>query len=140
MTLGYLFVYGTLRRGASADLSLQYPDSVRWVRCGWVHGQLFRVTYYPGLVLQASGNRVMGDLFELINPDVMLACLDDFEGCSERYPTPHEYRRQLTDIFCDAGPPHKAWVYVYHHATHGLGTISSGNFLESEEMNTGQLT
>jgi gamma-glutamylcyclotransferase (GGCT)/AIG2-like uncharacterized protein YtfP len=138
MTPGYLFVYGTLRRGASADLSLQYPDNVRWLRHGWVLGQLFQVSYYPGLVLEATGNRIVGDLFELLNPDLQLACLDDFEGCSERFPMPHEYQRQMTEIFSDSAPPLPAWVYVYHAPTHGLDTIPSGNFLKSEAMKTGQ--
>jgi len=149
MSPSYLFVYGTLRLGASADLSLQYPDAVRWITKGWVHGHLYRVSYYPGLVLplqgksQVSGlpqcataNRVIGDIFEVLTPAELIPCLDDFEACSERFEPPHEYVRQKMDVFVEGAAPLSAWVYLYNLDTEGLAPIFSGDFLDSKEEKT----
>jgi len=149
MTPSYLFAYGTLRLGASADLSVQYPDAVRWIAQGWVHGHLYRVSYYPGLVLalqgksQASGlpqcakaTQVIGDIFELLTPGELMPRLDDFEACGERFEPPHEYVRQKMDVFVDGAAPLSAWVYLYNLDTAGLDLIFSGDFLNSKEEKT----
>lgn len=127
----YLFAYGTLRRGAAADLSVQYPDAVRWHSAGWLKGHLFRVTYYPGLVLYPADQRVVGDIFELMQPNHMLQVLDAFEACSPQSPPPHEYVRRLLTINRADAPSLQAWVYVYNHGTQTLDSISSGDFLNS---------
>lgn len=125
----YLFVYGTLRRGASADLAVQYPDAVRWHTTGWLQGHLYRISYYPGLVLHPDGPRVVGDIFELMRPSETLAMLDEFEACSPQHPPPHEYTRQRVTVQCAQSHAVPAWTYVYNHAVQTLNAISSGDFL-----------
>ena len=49
----YVFVYGTLRRGGSNDITRLVP-SPRWVGTAQVAGQMYNLGAYPGLVLHAG--------------------------------------------------------------------------------------
>lgn len=117
-----LFVYGSLRRNATGA---HHPllAAARCLGRATVEGTLYRVAWYPGLVLEAGGGEVVGELYELpsAGADTMLAALDDYEGTG--------FGRRHTRARLDAtGEPLDTWTYEYLGATPTLERISSGDY------------
>lgn len=90
-------------------------------------GILYRVADYPGLVAGPLGE-VVGDLFALPDPAMVLARLDEHEECSDHFPRPHEYRRERLIVMTPQGPV-EAWTYLYAWDTSGLEPVADGDFL-----------
>lgn len=118
-----LFVYGTLRKGASADLSRNM--NLTYVGRDKINGEMYNVGYFPGLVSALPGNpyhpdlpSVEGDLFRVENPSVSWV-LDAYEGV----PTLYDRVRVRT-----AGLRH-VWLYVYQRDTANLPLVESGDWL-----------
>lgn len=81
MTL-YVFAYGTLRAGEINDLArhadaraLPAPRQVGQAR---LPGQLYDFGDWPGLVDQADGAAVLGEVYEV--DELLLALMDEIEG------------------------------------------------------------
>ena len=95
----YVFVYGTLRRGGSNDITLLAP-APRWVGTAQVAGQMYNLGAYPGLVLHAGqeqGARVQGEVYA-IEP-ALEAVLDEIE---EVFPhATGEYAKREMDVLVD---------------------------------------
>ena len=95
----YVFVYGTLRRGGSHDITLLAP-APRWVGTAQVAGQMYNLGAYPGLVLHAGqeqGARVQGEVYA-IEP-ALEAVLDEIE---EVFPqATGEYAKREMDVLVD---------------------------------------
>ena len=96
-----------------------------------VAGRLYDLGAYPGMVLSDDGSYVRGEIYE-VRPDdwyTVIQRLDDYEGCSERDPLPHEYRRELVRAELRSGEVIDAWAYVLNRHAEGLREIVSGDFL-----------
>jgi len=113
-----VFVYGTLRRGASNHYRIQ---SAEFVTAGSVCGQLFRVTWYPAL-LSGGPDLVKGELYRVSSSS--LSELDEFEGC--------EYRRIKTEVLLEDGTSEQAWVWEWLGNTNKLVRVLSGDWLQEE--------
>lgn len=87
-----VFVYGTLRRGASNHFRMAGAE---FVCAGSVAGKLYQIDWFPGLILDAAGDPIRGEVFE-VGPD-LLAALDTFEGVSADE-SQSEYRRVTTVV------------------------------------------
>ncbi len=122
-----LFVYGTLRPGHGGPMAQWLIRHADHREPCWAAGRLYRVADYPGFVPGSDG-RVAGDLFALPNDPTLLAALDEHEECSDRFPEPHEYRRERLIVQGRDGPV-EAWVYVYSLDVAGLEHIAHGDFL-----------
>lgn len=122
-----LFVYGTLRSGHSGPEAAWLRAAARHIGPAVTRGLLYRIADYPGFIPGPCGN-VVGDLFALHDPAAALARLDDYEECSDRFPTPHEYRRELRTVMTPHGPA-TAWAYVYAWDISGQEPIAGGDFL-----------
>ncbi len=112
-----IFVYGTLRMGASNHHRL---EGSRFLGGGIVRGRMFRIAWYPGVVLDPDAGDVAGEL-HAVDP-AMLAALDEYEGS--------EYLR--TRVSVDRGPgmpPLDAWIWEYRMPVGGLARIASGDWL-----------
>lgn len=115
-----LFVYGSLRRNHSGATHPLLAGTIHHGNAT-VQGTLYRVSWYPGLVLAGDG-RVHGELFEFptARADAMLAALDDYEGSG--------YARRITRVQLADGRSVDAFVYTYLGPTAGLPVIASGDF------------
>lgn len=83
----HVFVYGTLRRGGSNDITRLSP-APRWLGFAQVAGMLFHLGAYPGMTL--GGDRpVHGEVYA-IEP-ALETVLDAIEGLGGDYPA-DEYR------------------------------------------------
>lgn len=133
MSQAYLFVYGTLRRGAETRmyrLLAQHSDFVG--EASW-KGRLYKVDYYPGAVPSDDpAHRVKGEVYVLREPASILAALDVYEDCGPGSAEPAEYVRSRQEVILGNGQRLTAWVYVYQRPTTGLTEIVSGDFLRTE--------
>lgn len=111
-----VFVYGTLRRGGSNHHRMEGGN---WLGPATVAGRLYRVDWYPALVLDAAAGPVAGDLFEI--PEGQLPQLDDYEGS--------EYRRVKAQVLTAEGESVEAWAWEWQEDAHGLQLIAGGNWL-----------
>jgi gamma-glutamylcyclotransferase (GGCT)/AIG2-like uncharacterized protein YtfP len=111
-TCPYLFVYGSLRPGASNAHARALARQARLVGKGKVQGRLYRVNWYPGMVLSTSPqDTVCGEVYQLRDPDALLALLDEYEGCGAAGAS--EFVRILGTVRLDGGAPLQCWLYVY---------------------------
>ena len=124
----HLFVYGTLRPGARHDLQATLRRHARWLGPGQAAGRLYDLGRYPGLVPDARGATVHGDVYRLRHKRALLAVLDRYEACGARMPQPREYRREVMPVSFR----HRriwAWVYVYNRPVTGLRAVAGGDYL-----------
>jgi gamma-glutamylcyclotransferase (GGCT)/AIG2-like uncharacterized protein YtfP len=83
-----VFVYGTLRRGGSNHFRM---EGAEFISAGTIRGRMYRLGWYPGLVLDEAGDELVGEVYE-VGP-TLLAELDLFEGLSAGEIQGSEYRR-----------------------------------------------
>jgi len=96
-----IFVYGTLRRGSARSIFIRFPRS-EFIADAKVSGTLYDLGTYPGLLLDESDSKVIGEVYEV--DDETLRELDDFEASSA-------YLRKQVDIF--VGTQRRVcWIYV----------------------------
>lgn len=122
-----LFVYGTLRRGSDHANAARLGRESDWLGTARLIGTLYRVSWYPALVLEGSDS-VTGDLLRLHDAAASLRWLDAFEGCAPDDPPPHDYRRETAHVITPRGQV-TASVYVWNLAADGLERIASGDWL-----------
>lgn len=123
-----LFVYGTLRRDCSSGAHANYLAGAQFIDRANINGKLFRVSYYPALVLDENAGPVTGELYRLTSPE-QLARLDGYEECTYPAQPGQEYQRLAVQVKTNAGAYLTAWVYAYQHPCDNLELIASGDFL-----------
>jgi len=87
MSKHLVFIYGSLRRGSHREMSIVFPDA-RFIAEATVHGSLYDLGPYPGLILDGSNSIVTGEAYEV--DDQLLEELDDFEESSNYHRKPVE--------------------------------------------------
>lgn len=124
-----LFVYGTLRKGFDHPLARKLAAQGSYLGQGRVRGTLFDLGAYPGLTLDHSDQRVIGDVFLLPPGAALLGELDMYEGCHESQPQPHEYHRISLEVQLTEGRKETAFTYILNGSTEDLKGIESGDYL-----------
>ncbi len=119
-----VFVYGTLRQGGSNHFRMA---GSRFVSSGHVKGRLYRIDWYPGLMLDSDAGEVIGEIFDVTTEQ--LHELDVFEGLSAGEVEGSEYRRVLTDASDGERTTH-AWVWEWIGPVDEANLIASGDWLE----------
>jgi gamma-glutamylcyclotransferase (GGCT)/AIG2-like uncharacterized protein YtfP len=132
----FIFVYGTLRRGSWTDSSRLLSEQCEYISEGCIHGRLYEVDGYPGLVLSHNPEeKVFGDVYSIGKDRSILARLDRYEECAEDCPEPHEYSRVKIGVELNGGRSIAAWVYLYNPDVSGLKRIESGCYLAQLRKN-----
>lgn len=119
-TTPLIFVYGTLRRGGSNHFRMASMD---WVSSATVRGNLYRVDWFPALVLDPDAPSVIGEIYQINNTS--LAALDEFEGS--------QYHRALTTATDTQGQKFEVWIWEWIDSIETLQSIPSGDWLHSTE-------
>ncbi|MFC7335775.1 gamma-glutamylcyclotransferase [Haloferula chungangensis] len=123
-----VFVYGTLRRGASNAFRM---EGAEWLYPGFVKGRLYKVDWYPAVVLDETGGKVEGELWRV--SEDQLRELDAFEG--------DEYRRTKVTVFSGHsaravnewdGDQTEAWIWEWKGEVDSLEWMESGNWMHFE--------
>ena len=126
-----LFVYGTLRRDPSHEMFQILAKAARFRGEARVPGRLYDLGSYPGMTIASDDRYVKGELFDIQANSWtrVIQQLDEYEGCTDRDPMPHEYRRDLVKAQLTSGPTIDAWAYILNSIPAGLREISSGDYL-----------
>lgn len=95
-----LFVYGTLRRGGCRAIPHLFPTA-RFLGLGMVKGWLYDFGEYPGLLLDANGLDVLGEVYE-VDPQTLRA-IDEIEGCLPGDATVCYYFRRTHHVLMQDG-------------------------------------
>jgi len=126
----YLFVYGTLTQSSAHPMAEFLRGNCQFVEKAYVHGRLYLVTDYPGLVLSKnSQQRVIGNIYGTSKMDNVLKVLDDYEEVGPGFPYPQEYKREHISAYNKkAQQAFQCWAYIYNFPTDNLKLIQSGDF------------
>ncbi len=122
-----VFVYGTLRRGGSDHFRMA---AATFVSEATVSGRLYRVHWYPGLVLDEAGDEIHGDVYQV--DQSTLAILDVFEGLSAGSGEGTEYRRLKVEVVLQDSQVVEAWVWEWIGSTDEIKRLADGNWLKTE--------
>lgn len=126
--LDHLFVYGTLRQSVRHPMARWLKRHGRCLGAARVQGRLYALQAYPGLVLDASGQSVLGELYQLHRPAAALRHLDRYEGCAPGQLRPFEFLRRQVLVETPCGGVVLAWTYLYNRPVDSLRVIPSGDF------------
>jgi gamma-glutamylcyclotransferase (GGCT)/AIG2-like uncharacterized protein YtfP len=125
MSSPYLFVYGTLRSGSDTEWSRRLAANAELIGRGRVAGALFEIGSYPGMTpAQSEDDTVVGEVFQLADPEALWPELDEYEG--------NAYERRDVPVHMDDGGLVNAWVYYYRGDTSGKPRIVSGDWLQKD--------
>ena len=129
----FVFVYGTLRRGACNAFLM---DGATYVRAGRVRGRLHRLDGYPALLPDpASAEWVVGDLWE-VSPE-HLAAMDAYEAEAAEGDGRAGFRRVPVEVFREEPEPERwpatgAWTWRWTGTMEGLRKVPSGDWMDEE--------
>lgn len=122
MNEGYrLFVYGQLRRGQIGHQRLGLEARTCWLGEARLHGRLYDLGDYPGLILGGS-DIVHGELVGFDDP-ALWPLLDEYEDYNPAQPACSEYIREEVRLL--GGMDH-AWAYIYGRSVEGRPLMPSG--------------
>lgn len=135
-----LFVYGTLQTVARHPMGDLLRQHARLVGTGSICGRLYiiddpdepGVNPYPGALPSPDpSDRVHGEMYELIDPAILMPELDRLEACTDDWPEPHEFLLRRVEVQVDAGDKARAWTYLYTWDVAGAERVASGRFLKA---------
>jgi gamma-glutamylcyclotransferase (GGCT)/AIG2-like uncharacterized protein YtfP len=124
----YMFVYGTLRKGYDLKLVGKVNHLIRYVGQGKVNADLYDLGRYPGAIRNSRGPEVIGDVFELSDPEHVLRVLDRYEGIRPDEAA-SEFVRRKSRVRLRSGKTITAWVYWYNLKSAGKIRIKHKNYL-----------
>ena len=123
----YLFVYGTLRRGARNSRADLLEQGASLLGVASIPGRLVDLGDYPGLVRPArSEDRVQGEVYRIKRPS-LLQRIDEYEGCDDDSTT--GFRRVPAAAVLESGEKLRAWVYLYEGPIPPGRIIASGDYV-----------
>ncbi len=123
-----VFFYGTLMTGFDRRRRLGMDARLAFRGRGWIHAALFDLGLYPAAV-PAPDRKVWGEVFELLDPEPVLAALDSIEGFSADAPDASLYVRRSVPVHLDDGSEADAWAYFYNAPLANAPRIDSGDYL-----------
>jgi gamma-glutamylcyclotransferase (GGCT)/AIG2-like uncharacterized protein YtfP len=118
-----LFVYGTLRRGESADLGAgRHRSLVDYIGDDIINGELYDLGPYPGAkvkpgLFKPDSPHIVGNVYRLRSESI-IGMLDAYEG----YPTLYGRVQTMTN------KGRQVWVYVYQHEVLPLQRLECGDW------------
>lgn len=124
-----VFFYGTLMAGFDRRRRAGIDGKLTYIGRGSITGSLFDLGIYPAAV-PADEGLVWGEVYEMSEPDAVLAALDDIEGYRHDNPDGSLYTRAQADVRLPDGNSARAWVYFYNAPLGRAPRIASGDYLE----------
>lgn len=128
--MDYLFVYGTLLQNAWTEMSVFLQKQSIVLAEGWFPGYLYRIDWYPGAIYdEKSDYKVFGTIVQLNDTAKVLRVLDEYEELGDRFPQPHEYRREIVSVNSENGTVFSCWTYLYNRPVDPYPLIETGRFI-----------
>ncbi|MEO7272157.1 MAG: gamma-glutamylcyclotransferase family protein, partial [Vicinamibacterales bacterium] len=88
----------------------------------------FDLGLYPAAVPDPTGE-VRGEVYEMTDPEPILAALDEIEGFRPGRPDQSLYTRELTEVTLADGASATVSVYLYNAPLGQAPRIASGDYL-----------
>lgn len=123
------FFYGTLMTGFDRRRRAGIESKLRYVGRGWIQAALFDLGIYPAAIPSSEG-RVWGEVYEMLEPDSVLAVLDEIEGYTPDDPNRSLYTRERVPATLEDGRTVDVWVYFYNAPLGQAPLIASGDYLQ----------
>jgi gamma-glutamylcyclotransferase (GGCT)/AIG2-like uncharacterized protein YtfP len=129
----FLFVYGTLMRGFDSLPDWQSRFKARHLGSATIAGRLYDLGEYPGALLPAESDssKIVGELYELHDPESAVAALDAYEEFFPLQPDKSLFLRTLIAATLSDGRIVNAWVYLYSRSVDESQRIRSGAYKPS---------
>lgn len=124
-----VFFYGTLMAGFDRRRRADIDPKLKYVGRGSIEAHLFDLGIYPAAVPAPEGI-VWGEVYEMTEPDVVLAALDEIEGYRPDDPDRSLYTRAQVGVTLPDGSHSMAWVFFYNAPLGHASRIDSGDYLE----------
>ena len=124
-----VFFYGTLMAGFARRQRAGIDAKLTFRGHGTIRAALFDLGLYPAAVPDPEGH-VRGEVYEMADPEAILAALDDIEGYRPGRPDQSLYTRELTDVTLADGTHAVASVYLYNAPLGQAPRIASGDYLQ----------
>lgn len=130
-----VFVYGTLRTGASNAFRMR---GARSLGVATISARLYRVhEHFPGILISDDEqDKLVGEVLTEVS-DAHLLALDEYEGCAPLMPISHHLYRRV-EVTVDLSPlsyeptggseTTSAWVWEYLHPVDETQRIKSGDW------------
>jgi gamma-glutamylcyclotransferase (GGCT)/AIG2-like uncharacterized protein YtfP len=111
----YLFVYGTLKKSSDHAAHGLLDNDCIYQNEGYFYGTLYHLGDYPAAIeIENSPEKVLGELYSIINAENLFERLDEYEECNANYPRPHDYLRKTITVYNKQHQPFQAWCYLYN--------------------------
>src|SRR6185437_10622668 len=128
MTSAFLFVYGTLRCSFPLHHIL-VSDSVKYIAKGHIRGRLYNLGRYPGVYQAPQGREhVVGELYQLLDPETQLKKLDREEDFDPLRPEKSLFIRRKTQVRLAGGRRLTAWAYFLPRKPRRTPAIPHGDY------------
>jgi gamma-glutamylcyclotransferase (GGCT)/AIG2-like uncharacterized protein YtfP len=124
-----VFFYGTLMMPFNRPGRQRVDCHLAFSGRGSISAALFDLGIYPAAVPAAEG-RVWGEVYEMMNPGIVLPVLDEIEGFRADEPEASLYTRLRTPVTLESGATVDAWAYFYNAPLGRAQRIESGDYLE----------
>ena len=124
-----VFFYGTLMTGFDRRRRAGIEGRLVYTGRGWITASLFDLGIYPAAV-PASEGTVWGEVYQMTEPQAVLAILDEIEGYSATTPEHSLYVREQAVATLDDGRVVHVWVYFYNAPLGRAPQITSGDYLD----------
>jgi gamma-glutamylcyclotransferase (GGCT)/AIG2-like uncharacterized protein YtfP len=126
----FVFFYGTLMTPFNRPGRQRVNPQMSYAGRGSIRAALFDLGIYPAAVPTNDRSTVWGEVYEMLDPALVLASLDEIEGYRPAEPERSLYTRVLTDVVLEDGETLQAWTYFYNAPLGRAQRIESGNYLE----------
>ncbi|MGD8370272.1 MAG: gamma-glutamylcyclotransferase [Syntrophobacterales bacterium] len=125
---GYVFVYGSLKRGEPLYFLEDIQDFRLEVLPAKVRGGLlYNLGLFPGMILKSNGGAVMGEVHRFLKIETVLGILDQVEEYYGEEDPHNLYRRvKYRAELLDGGGSVSCWLYEYVGPLEGAELIESG--------------
>jgi gamma-glutamylcyclotransferase (GGCT)/AIG2-like uncharacterized protein YtfP len=125
----HVFFYGTLMTPFNRPGRQRVNPKMAYAGRGHIRAALFDLGIYPAAI-PSDDSQVWGELYEMLDPIVVLDALDEIEGYRAAEPERSLYTRVRTDVTLEDGRRTPAWAYFYNAPLGRAQRITSGDYLE----------
>jgi gamma-glutamylcyclotransferase (GGCT)/AIG2-like uncharacterized protein YtfP len=124
-----LFVYGTLRGFVDIPMARRLRSASRYIGQARVKGRLYDLGRYPGLVSARRRDEwVIGEIYRLVAPRVVLRMLDRYEAGRSGRQRPRFVRERAYACIPGRRRAFVVWVYCYRWPLRPDARIRSGDY------------
>jgi gamma-glutamylcyclotransferase (GGCT)/AIG2-like uncharacterized protein YtfP len=124
-----VFFYGTLMAGFDRRRRAGIDGKLTYIGRGSIQAALFDLGIYPAAVPSPEGV-VWGEVYEMVDPDAVLAALDAIEGYRRDDPDRSLYVREQAPVTLPDHTAERAWTYFYNAPLGQAQRIASGDYLD----------